>query len=139
MISSSAGSSPVCPSNPDASPVAEVFVVDLEEIGAVAGVGAGECEGEEVEEVEVGSSPGGRPPIDVIFPKRAEPPALILASRRSFRSRACSAAADAAGVEAGLSEGGVGVSVGLAGVDEGDGEVASIVDRQRVGASVECC
>ncbi len=34
----------------------------------------------------------GRPPIDVIFPNLAEPPALIFASRLSLLNRACSAA-----------------------------------------------
>lgn len=37
---------------------------------------------------------GGRPPIDVILPSLADPPALIFASRRSLLSRACSEAVD---------------------------------------------
>ena len=32
--------------------------------------------------------------MEVILPRRAEPPVLILASRRSLRSRACSAAGE---------------------------------------------
>ncbi len=38
----------------------------------------------------------GLPPIEVIRPSRAEPPALSLASRRSFLNRACSAAGELA-------------------------------------------
>lgn len=43
------------------------------------------------------SSPiAGRPPMPVILFSLADPPALILASLRSLRKRACSAARDAA-------------------------------------------
>lgn len=40
--------------------------------------------------------PTMRPPMPLILFKRAEPPALIFASRRSLRRRACSAALEAA-------------------------------------------
>ena len=50
------------------------------------------------------SEGGGRPERFVIFSRRADPPALILASRRSRRIRACLWAASSPGGEVGSVE-----------------------------------
>lgn len=59
------------------------------------------------EELEGGSPSGeGRPPTPVIFESLAEPPARILASRRSRRMRACSEATEGVdGDDFGLADG----------------------------------
>lgn len=113
-MSTSSGSGVAVPSCGDETPVEEEDDTDETDkisIGQIDG-----SEGAEGDMLYVHPADGRPPPMPVIRSSRDDPPARILASRRSRRIRACSEAADGEDEEA--------EAVG-AGEAEVDGDAAS--------------